>query len=385
MDNEGNKLTLDSFEGWDSNPSEIDFFGVKQEAIPEDAQPARRVQEKVMEKKGEKEGSVSEKEDSIEEEQKAELFQGGVEDLDDEDLDNAAPMASGVGSTVNFIKRLRDRKILSLKDDQMPKNEREAREQLEDYMALSVENRVEEMINEVPEVVQNLIKFTLNGGDAHQFINDIVNNRPKVLSANMDLSDPRNQELVIRTQLYADGYDDDFVDTQIDFLKDNGRMELTAKAHYKRWEKMEEARHQQMAKQQREAVQAEKERRRKLRNEVHEMVATKEAIGGVKLTPKDKKHLPDYMTDRKVQLKNGQIVTEMQRDLIEVLSNDEKAILLAKLLSSGFDLKEVEMMITTKVTDQIKQDVRRTQNLAMPTSSGSGTGSRRSLADMFSD
>ena len=86
-------------------------------------------------------------------------------------------------------------------------------------------------------------------------------------------------------------------------------------------------------------------------------------VQGVKLSSDDKKSLPSYMTDRRVKLSNGQVVTQMQHDLYEVLNDDKKAILMAKLLRAQLDLSSIMAHIKTDVTNSVHRSLRRTDGI----------------------
>lgn len=300
---------------------------------------------------------------------KAEGTRGKKEDLHARNLSEA-------------FKILANKGILPLNSEEIPEDENEIEQYLEDAVGQSIENRIEEIVTGYPDIVKNLVKFTHNGGDPHQFLQELAKNRAKGLTADMDLSERDNQILVVRNQLKAEGYDEDYIDTQIEFLEDSGKLYQAARTHFKRWEQQEQARQQQIVEQQRKAVREEKESRQKLKIELADIITEHEEIGGLRFSPEDKRTLPGYIMDRNVQLQNGEIVTPLRRDLYAVLQDGSKTLLLAKLLKSGLDLSVLEKQIKTKVASEVKEGIRRTKNLGAPKSSGGASKDKR-LSDFF--
>jgi ElaB/YqjD/DUF883 family membrane-anchored ribosome-binding protein len=73
------------------------------------------------------------------------------------------------------------------------------------------------------------------------------------------------------------------------------------------------------------------------------------------LTPKDKKDLHPYMTKAAVKVGNNQFLTQFQNDLQNVFKDKEKMILLAKIISSDFDVKDIKAKAKTEVIKETKQ------------------------------
>lgn len=356
------------FDGWDNGISETDFFSESKEATEpvEEAKPAA---------KEEKEEVVEEpvvKEEVVEEEaaKEPEEAQGDV-------------VIPSKGTALEVLRYLKGKGMADFKDRE-DLTEDDAEEILERSMEDGIDNRIEEMFSGLPAILKNLTRYALDGGDVREFIHEVIAKQPSHLSPDLDLTNPMNQEMVIRTQLASEGYDDEYIDSQIEFLNTNGKLENAAQNHFNKWKKAQEDQQQLMMKQQREAAKSEQEGRRRLKARMADFVNSLDDIQGVKITTQDRREIPSYMSDRNITLEDGTIVTALQRDLRTVLQDDEKAVLLAKILKGGFDLNALQRVVKSHVVNEERQSVRRVSSKP-PQSAGTAEGQRKkALWDYFS-
>ena len=107
---------------------------------------------------------------------------------------------------------------------------------------------------------------------------------------------------------------------------------------------------------------------------------TKE-VSGVKITTKDKTTLYNFLTKKAHKVSDKKSVTGFQKGLSEVFQDPTKMILLAKLISSDFDLSDFEKATKTKQTRKVKTNLEQRRNMRPSTTGRSGSGS--SLAELF--
>lgn len=233
---------------------------------------------------------------------------------------------------------------------------------IEDKFEDQVETRVAELIKDLPDVAKQFTKFIIDGGNPYNFIKQFSDNS-SVITENMDLSDESDQEDIVRAMLAKEGHDTDYIDTNIEFLKEKGKLESIAKTKYDKWLESEQEKREDLVKQQKENVKQEKESRRKWREEIVEATSELNEIGGLSLTPNIKKQLPDYLSEKTIELESGGSITEFQKDIFEVIKNKNAAFQLAILLKSRkedgtFDFSDIESSVETKETKKIKDNVR---------------------------
>ena len=124
------------------------------------------------------------------------------------------------------------------------------------------------------------------------YVDEILRRHDDDLPADMDMESERDQELIVRTALYAQGRSDKQVDRWIRTLKEDGELQQEAEEYYQEFQERKRKRAQEMADKQAERARQEVEKRKKLRMEVAELVSFTDDVQGVKLSSDDKKSLP---------------------------------------------------------------------------------------------
>lgn len=373
---------------WNADQKVDDFFNDGPEII--DGTSAEEVVAKIDdEEKGEESGKKVEKEVK-------------PEDNIDWDDDNPNPDATDVetpgavptkkeekgqvNSTIAAAQLLMDKGIVDFELEEGEElDEETALELLEEGFESGVENRISELLGGLPNELQALNKYVLNGGDMNDFLSKMNTLGASTgVTATLDINVEKNQELVVRQMYKDDGMDDDFIDTQLESLKDTGKLEAFAKKRFEKWKEQDSKVSQQAAQQQELQAKAQREKARQYYSSLK--TAVNGEFEGIKLSAKDKNEIPGFMTDRNIKLSNGAVVTPFNQNLMEVLQNETASIQLAKLLrdrkkDGTFDFSQLEKVAATKVTKEIKDNIRR--NKETPRKSTEVSTQSRSLADYF--
>ena len=266
-------------------------------------------------------------------------------------------------------------------------NEDIALELLEEGFEKGVENRIEDLLQGLPNELQALNKYVLSGGDMNEFLVKMSTiGKSSGISSTLDMSSEANQELVIKQMYQDEGMDDDFIEAQIETLRDTGKLETFARKRFEKWKEQDKDNSQKEAKKQEEYARQQREKARQYYSNLKNTVS-KEEFEGIKLSPKDKTEIPSYMTERKVKLENGNVVTPFNQGLMEVLQNEKASIQLAKMLrdrknDGTFDFSHIEKVATTKVAREVKNNIRRNKDI--PRKSVETNSQSKSLADYFS-
>ena len=310
-------------------------------------------------------------------------------DATDVETPGAAPKKgekTQVNSTIAAAQLLMDKGIVDYELEEGEElDEETALELLEEGFESGVENRISELLGGLPNELQALNKYVLNGGDMNDFLSKMNTLGASTgITATLDISVEKNQELVVRQMYKDDGMDDDFIDTQLESLKDTGKLEAFAKKRFEKWKEQDSKVSQQAAQQQELQAKAQREKARQYYSSLK--TAVNGEFEGIKLSAKDKSEIPGFMTDRNIKLSNGAVVTPFNQNLMEVLQNETASIQLAKLLrdrkkDGTFDFSQLEKVAATKVTKEIKDNIRR--NKETPRKSTEVSTQSRSLADYF--
>lgn len=243
------------------------------------------------------------------------------------------------------------------------RTEEDATARFNDIMAQAVENRLKEVIAGLPDEVGKLVLYAHNGGNPRTYINDVLRQRGDELPDDVNLDSEDGQELAVRTMLIAKGLDDEIVEATVESLRVKGTMREVAEQYQKECHERRRQQADRLAAEQEARVRQERERRRKLRQDVAEAIGSMTEVGGLAITSEDRQSLPGYIVDATVRASNGMFITQMHRDLNRVLADDQKAILLAKLLRSDMNMSSLLAHVRTEVADTVRQGLQRTGGL----------------------
>ena len=372
---------------WNADQKVDDFFNDGPEII--DGTSAEEVVAKIEDEEEEEEPG-KEKEKEVKPEDKIDWDDDNPNpDATDVETPGAAPKRGGkeqTNSTIAAAQLLMDKGIVDYELEEGEElDEDTALELLEEGFESGVENRISELLGGLPNELQALNKYVLNGGDMNDFLSKMNTMGASTgITATLDISVEKNQELVVRQMYKDDGMDDDFIDTQLESLKDTGKLEAFAKKRFEKWKEQDNKASQQAAQQQELQAKAQREKARQYYSSLK--TAVNGEFEGIKLSAKDKNEIPGFMTDRNIKLSNGAVVTPFNQNLMEVLQNETASIQLAKLLrdrkkDGTFDFSQLEKVAATKVTKEIKDNIRR--NKETPRKSTEVSTQSRSLADYF--
>lgn len=393
MDNNINLFGLD-----ESGASDEDFFaladGAEAPAEDEDQGKDPDSSEDSKDQEDKKEKSKPEPEDdlfsSAEEEEENDEEDGdegddqrkGPKDGDEEEEEIS-------DKSIATVQLLKDRGLVDfeLEEDEELTAEK-ADEILEDSLEVMFEDRIEELFDNLPDVVKNLNKFVIEGGDINKYLASVAESKATGLTPDMDLEEESNQIAAIKQGLAAEGHDNEYIEAQIEFLKDSKRLEKHGKMHFNKWDIERKKKEEALLSSTRLEKENAKKAQRRLKNKVTEFLKETEEVPGYKVSREDKRVLPSYMTDRNIKLDNGNTITRLQNDLMRVLNSPTGSYQLAKLLREAgeegeLDFKNIAKETETKVAKKVRENVRRNKNSIQKGSGGTGTKTKKPLAEYF--
>lgn len=292
-------------------------------------------------------------------------------------------------SDVNIVMKLKEKGLIDFDlEEGQELTEEEASDLLEESLEAAVQQNLADIFRDLPPVVKDFNKFVSDGGDPMEFIKTYKNHAEKGLSLGMDLSKDETQEKVLRILFAEEGLDDDLIDSQIDFLKDNGKLKSLSEKKYQAWSKSVVEEQRKLLEKQEEDKRDKKEKEKKYRRDLSDFIASNDTVGDLKLNKRDKNSLTSYIMDRNVRLQNGQFISSFYADLNSVLGNTEATVQLAKLLklrdkAGKFSFKEIEKDIETSVTKKIKDKINNEDNHKPSNRQRSGF-KKKSLVDFLS-
>lgn len=382
----GTEKTLSEFGGWDDASQQHDFFGetnlvedvvtsVEKDDIED---PAKAGEAKA---KADEEAAAQ----KLVDEQFASFESKTPVTTENEEGNSTASAETTVTpkSTLSFLK---EKGLVEYEEDpEKPLTEEEAENLLEDSWESAVEKEVEATIKDLPDEIKQLIKFAHKGGDVGELLGKMVQHATSGINKNSDIENEDTQILAVSMDLRAQGYDQEYIDTQIEFLKEKDKLEGVAKKAFDKIVAEQEAETAGQVERQKQALENKKKAAREYKTNITTHINSLEEAGGLPISKQDKAVLPTYISEPTVELQDGRFVSEMQADLFKVMADKDKIVLLAKLLKSDFDFSAIERKSQSRASRGIKEEIQRADKTTAITSSSSGghKPQKKALWDML--
>jgi hypothetical protein len=382
----GTEKTIDQFAGWEDTSQQHDFFG--ETNLVEDVVTTVEKDDVVdPAKKAEEEAKAKEDQELIDEQFKE--FSGvskvsSEDDDEDEDTSKKGEPASVVSpkTTLAFLK---ERGLVDYElEEGQELSDDDADNLLEDSWEKSVEAEVEATIKELPDELKQLIKFASKGGDVGELLGKMVQHATSGINKNSDISNEDVQVLAVTMDLRNQGYDQEYIDDQIEFLKEKDKLEGIAKKSFDKIVAEQETETAGQVQRQKEALEYRKKQAREYKTNITSHINSLDEMGGLPISKQDKTVLPTYISEPTVELQDGRVVSEMQADLFKVMADKDKIVLLAKLLKSDFDFSAIERKKQTQAARGIREEVQRVDKTQRVTNSGGGQKpNKKAIWDMI--
>lgn len=174
----------------------------------------------------------------------------------------------------------------------------------------------------------------------------------------MDMALENNQERVVKAYYKDLKWDDTKIDARIQKLKDYGDLEDEAKAYHEILLNKEKETVAAVERTKIEEMQKQKDKDATTLKSFQRILAEKlktQEIDGIPLTQKDAEEVTDYLTTKKFKLNNGDLLSEFDKDLLELNrpENHETKIKLGLLLRKKLDLTSIKKTTISKRSDDL--------------------------------
>jgi hypothetical protein len=379
----GTEKTIDQFAGWEDSSQQHDFFG-ETNLVEDVITSVEKDDVEETAKKKEEEEKVLEEEKILEDQFKD--FTSPVSKKDDEEDDTAgAPASTGTSniSSKTTLEFLKEKGLVDFElEEGQELTEEDAEHLLEDSWEQSLEKEVEATIKDLPDELKQLIKFASKGGDVGELLGKMIQQATSGINKNSDIENEDVQVLAVTMELRNQGHDQEYIDSQIEFLKEKDKLEGIAKKSFDRIVAAQEEETAGEVTRQKQAVEYRKKQAREYKTNITTHINSLDEMGGLPISKQDKTTLPTYISEPTVELQDGRVVSEMQADLFKVMADKDKIVLLAKLLKSDFDFSSIERKKQSQVARGIKDELQRvdkTQRLS--NSGGESKSSKKAVWD----
>jgi hypothetical protein len=389
----GKEKTIEEFGGWEDASQQHDFFGetnlntesdVLLTGDTEEPETKKETPEKPEEETKEQKDAAFKKEEAALEKQFESFTKedSSEEDEDEEDSPKAEkPTKVGTKQTLEFLK---EKGLVDFELNEGEElTEELANDILEDSWEASVESAVEDTIKELPQEIKDLIKYASKGGNVGNLLAQMANHATKGLSKDSDITQESTQVLAITTDLEDQGYDQEYIDSQIEFLKSNGKLSIIAKKAFDKNIEKQEAERGNEVKRAAEVAERRKVQAREYKSGITSHIGSLSEVNGLAISKEDKSILPTYISDPSVEMQDGRVVSQFQADLFKVMADKDKITLLAKLVKTDFNFSSIARKEATKQAREIKAAIENTDKLDKKSSAGVHKQSKKAIWDMI--
>lgn len=350
MSNDAELITnfdLDDF-SWDTTgiiPEAVTEVTTEEDTEEEQEEEPQKKVEVVIKPDGTKEDSEEEEDDEDDPEEKG------------KEAKKANPSA-GDSDGKDTLRLLKEKGIFDFDESELEDEDFDEQEFIEEKLEESVNSKLEEMLSGLPTGLKDMIKFASNGGDFMDVVKDL--NSPSELADDLDMSNKSDQEKALRYLLKSQGHDQEYIDSNIEFLEFKNKLKETAEREYDKYLVEEETKEDRRILEHKETLRKQREKMTKDKNDISTFLSEKpKVLGGIKFTRKEIKSLPSYMVDPSITLEDGRVTSGFNKDLVEALQDKEKALVLAKLTKNNFNMQEFFKDIETSMVDKLEGNLQR--------------------------
>lgn len=377
----GTDKTIGEFGGWDDSSQQHDFFGETNlevdvvDIAPKDEAKTEEDKEKIKKE---------EEEEKIVDEQFKDFETGIPAEEEEEEKTSTKKPVSSVTNSKQTLEFLKEKGLVDYElEEGKELTEELAENLLEDSWENALDTAIEETIKELPQEVKELIKFASKGGDVNQLLAKMATQAVSGINKNSDISSEEVQVAAISADLSSQGYDQEYIDSQIEFLKDSNKLEAIATKAFNKIVAKQEQETESEVTQAKLIQENRKKQAREYRSTITSHINTLSEVGGLPISKQDRSVLPSYISEPNVELQDGRVVSEMQADLFKVMADKDKITLLAKLLKSDFDFSAIARKQQTAATRDIKSKVENAEKIKTVSSEGVHKPSKRAIWDMI--
>ena len=383
----GTEKTIDQFAGWEDTSQQHDFFGetnLEADVIEIASKDDVKTEETLAKEKEEKE-----EQELIDDQFKSFEKSSKVETETEEDDKTPSGKKEPVTNVNNkqTLEFLKEKGLVDYElEDGKELSEEEAEHLIEDSWEKALEVEVEATIKDLPQDIKDLIKFASKGGDVGELLSKMVQHATSGITKNSDIENEDVQVLAVTMDLRNQGYDQEYIDSQVEFLKDSGKLGNISKKSFDKIIAEQEAETAGQVQRQKDNVEIRKRQAREYKTNITTHINSLNEMGGLPISKQDKTILPTYISEPTVELQDGRYVSEMQADLFKVMADKDKIVLLAKLLKTDFDFSAIERKKQTQAARGVRDAVERVDRKELSNSeSGGHKSNKKALWDMLED
>lgn len=378
------------------------FFGIKEEGVEEqfrvkaDDEPddPEIADKNPKEEEDKPNTSKPKKEKEEQEEEEVEFFEIDKEEKSEdseEDTDENSDNPKIKDEDTKFysaqIKDLVDRGIF--KHVKVEDNVEIDEDKFYEYHQEEVQGAANEIVESIFEELDDegiaFLKFKKNGGGSTADFLRIYGQSNLGLDS-IDIDKEEDQDKIIRQYASSiEKMDSEEISDKIEWLKENGKKKAFAEKYLNKLSEMDKANKEALIKQAEDFARQRDEDIKNFNLSIKEELDKTESVKDFDFSKVDKKELTNYITRPTVKVGKNRFITQFQADLGKIFNgkedNKQSLLLLAKLVKTDFDIRDIVEKTKTKVTKEAKSKLQQARQVTRPSSSGNA--GKKTLADFF--
>ena len=249
----------------------------------------------------------------------------------------------------------------------------------EEEFNIEVQSRVDSFAEDIiGQDGVDLMKFLRDGGNIKDYV-IAMKDSPDMPTGSIE--DEGYQEQIVTSQLKMEGWSEEDIQDQIEYLESSGTLKKRAAFFEKNLKEKIQKNNEKMLKAQESKRLAAEQKRSDFEGNLKETLTTKSDFYGFRVTPAKQATILRNITTPSITLEDGNQITKLQDDLAKAFNDPEKLVALSIVLDNNFDFSSLEKKIASQKAKDVKKNIenRRTNPRNVPGSSDIGG----SLADMF--
>lgn len=232
----------------------------------------------------------------------------------------------------------------------------------------TVEDRVQEYKDSLPEVAKNFIDFVQAGGDPQHYVDSRTSIDYNRIDADKLADNEAAQKEIVYNLLVKEGYEPDEISEEIQDYEDGGLLANKAKRALGKLQKYQAKEQQELVAKQQAQAEEFRQQQEQFYEELKTDIDTRDDIAGFGFkNKKQRTDFYDYIT--KVDRKTGK--TQLQLDSE---ADTEAQLKTAWFYFNKFDFSKVEKKAKTKATSDLKSKLQRaTDNVGLKSKRRTGS------------
>lgn len=230
-------------------------------------------------------------------------------------------------------------------------------EDSEEGFAALIDKTVEEKVNEykdtLPEVAKNFVDYVKAGGDPQYFVDAYAKIDYNRIDADALATNEAAQREVVYNLLQKEGYGPDEIAEEIEDYVDGGLLDKKAKRALSKMVAYQEKEQKDVLEKQRAEAAAHQEQQAKFMEDLKSDISEREDIAGFEFSGKKQRdQFYDYIT--KVDRKSGKTQLQLDNE-----SDSEAQLKMAWFYFNKFNFSKVEKKAKTKAVSDLKSKLQR--------------------------